>query len=234
MTEDQKKIKKYVNHLERRLRLPLEIKTRINEDIGTEIHLLLESGKTVDEALREIGDPDEAVERFNEEFSEYAVNKNPVRYVFLILAAAALVGTSICMFRDYLSQWDMENAAVSIIGGADGPTSIFIAGKIRGFESVGTLISLAGFVCGCIAAYFLCLYGKGKRLEKDIKCVILSGSGLLLSIVAPFLFLVFYRGGVMVWLLGAGGAGMMSAAGIILNFVTLVISVKRRKSEKNY
>lgn len=36
MTEDQKKIKRYVNQLERRLRLPLELKVRINGDIGTE------------------------------------------------------------------------------------------------------------------------------------------------------------------------------------------------------
>ena len=51
MTEDQKKIKKYVNQLERRLKLPLKIKARINGDIGTEIHERLEAGQTVDEAL---------------------------------------------------------------------------------------------------------------------------------------------------------------------------------------
>ena len=71
MTEEQKKIKKYVNTLERNLRIPLKMKARINEDIGTEIHLKLEEGKSIDDVLQEMGNPEEVAERFNEEFSVY-------------------------------------------------------------------------------------------------------------------------------------------------------------------
>lgn len=38
MTEQEKKIKRYVNAIERELRLPLKAKARINGDIGTDIH----------------------------------------------------------------------------------------------------------------------------------------------------------------------------------------------------
>lgn len=59
MTEEQKKIKKYVNAIEWHLKVPLEIKARINSDIGTEIHLRLEAGKTIDEVMAEMGTPKE-------------------------------------------------------------------------------------------------------------------------------------------------------------------------------
>lgn len=44
MTEEQKKIKRYVNAIERNLKMPLKMKARINSDLGTEIHLRLEEG----------------------------------------------------------------------------------------------------------------------------------------------------------------------------------------------
>ena len=42
MTEDQKKIKKYVNAVERKLKVPLKMKVRINADLGTDIHARME------------------------------------------------------------------------------------------------------------------------------------------------------------------------------------------------
>ena len=92
MTEDQKKIKRYVNQLERRLRLPLELKVRINGDIGTEIHQRMESGQTVDQVFQEMGIPDEVAASFNREFSEFEIRKNPIRFLFLIMAVMAAAG----------------------------------------------------------------------------------------------------------------------------------------------
>ena len=48
MTEQEKKIKRYVNAIERELRLPLKAKARINGDIGTDIHARLEKGQSID------------------------------------------------------------------------------------------------------------------------------------------------------------------------------------------
>lgn len=85
MTEDQKKIKRYVNQLKRRLRLPLELKVRINGDIGTEIHQRMESGQTVEQVFQEMGSPDEVAASFNREFSEFEIKKNPIRSNFYFL-----------------------------------------------------------------------------------------------------------------------------------------------------
>ena len=67
MTEEQKKIKKYVNAIERHLHMPLKQKVRINTDLATEIHLRMEAGATADEVIQEMGSPKEVAERFNEE-----------------------------------------------------------------------------------------------------------------------------------------------------------------------
>ena len=53
MTEQEKKIKRYVNAIERELRLPLKAKARINGDIGTDIHARLEKGQSIDEIIAE-------------------------------------------------------------------------------------------------------------------------------------------------------------------------------------
>ena len=67
MTEEQKKIKKYVNAIERHLHMSLKMKARINSDLATEIHLRMEAGATADEVIQEMGRPKEVAERFNEE-----------------------------------------------------------------------------------------------------------------------------------------------------------------------
>lgn len=58
MTEEQKKIKKYVNAIERHLHMPLKQKVRINTDLATEIHLCMEAGATADEVIQEDGKPE--------------------------------------------------------------------------------------------------------------------------------------------------------------------------------
>ena len=54
MTKQEKKIKRYVNAIERELRLPLKAKARINGDIGTDIHARLEKGQSIDEIIAEM------------------------------------------------------------------------------------------------------------------------------------------------------------------------------------
>ncbi len=93
MTEEQKKIKKYVNAIEWHLKVPLEMKARINSDIGTEIHLHLETGKTIDEVMAEMGTPKEVAQRFNTELKEQTLRKHPLRFLFLTLAVLVVIGT---------------------------------------------------------------------------------------------------------------------------------------------
>ena len=91
MTEQEKKIKRYVNAIERELRLPLKAKARINGDIGTDIHARLEKGQSIDAIIAEMGTPQEVAAGFNEEMQDQLLPKgSPWRWVFLSSLSAFL------------------------------------------------------------------------------------------------------------------------------------------------
>lgn len=131
MTEAEKKMKRYVNAIERRLNLPPEVKARVMSDFASSIAARREAGQGDEEIYAEFGSPKKAAADLNEQMKEFAYRKSPWRYLF---AALAIYG-GIQMFGVLLPQlmyWGLRasfqpNAAsVGIIGGADGPTAIFI------------------------------------------------------------------------------------------------------------
>ena len=128
MTQAEKKMKKYVNAVERRLNLPLKIKTRVMSDFRRE------AGQTDEEIYAELGTPAKAAADLNEQMKDYAYRKSPWRFLFLGIAAiggvrllydgvVSLIGYFI--LRSELVQ-SGSAAAIGIIGGADGPTAIFV------------------------------------------------------------------------------------------------------------
>ena len=131
MTEAEKKMKRYVNAIERRLNLPPEVKARVMSDFASSIAARREAGQGDEEIYAEFGSPKKAAADLNEQMKEFAYQKSLWRYVFAVLA---LYG-GIRLFSSLLPQlmyWGLRasfqpNAAsVGIIGGADGPTAIFI------------------------------------------------------------------------------------------------------------
>ena len=119
MTEEQKKVKRYVNAIERHLKFPMKVKARINSDIGTEIHMRLETGKTIDEVMAEMGKPKEVAERFNMELQEQTLRKHPLRFLFLALCILFVIGTVGGYFEGNMS-FMQNHKAVSVIGGVNG------------------------------------------------------------------------------------------------------------------
>ncbi|MFQ7727512.1 MAG: HAAS signaling domain-containing protein [Ruthenibacterium lactatiformans] len=127
MTEQEKKIKRYVNAIERELRLPLKAKARINGDIGTDIHARLEKGQSIDAIIAEMGTPQEVAAGFNEEMQDQLLPKgSPWRWVFLIAAILA-GGAALLSILPFLLFY-FQSSGMGVIGGADGPTAIFITG----------------------------------------------------------------------------------------------------------
>ena len=230
MTEDQKKIKKYVNQLERRLKLPLKIKARINGDIGTEIHERLEAGQTGDEALAEMGSPDELAEQFNRDFADYVGKKNPMRFVFLAAAALILTGAVYYGISILQMQRDIAAASADVIGGAAASTEIYILSDEASPNSFGYWCSAAGLFLGCIAAYFLILSGKGVRKEKYTKCILLSGAGLILNVIVPFM--QPEAPAILEWSFLVGITEITAAPGIILNLIVLVLALKYQRNAR--
>lgn len=137
MTDAEKKMKKYCTRVERRLNLPREVKARVMTDFASSIQARREAGMTEEEIYADLGTPKQAAAVLNEQMKEYAYRKSPWRFVFLLLAI--LSGGWLILYRLMMLLGMLlntltvtfspnESASIGIIGGADGPTSIFVTG----------------------------------------------------------------------------------------------------------
>lgn len=131
MTDAEKKMKKYCNKVERKLNLPRDIKLRVMTDFGSSIEARREAGMTEEAIYADLGTPKQAAATLNEQMKEYAYRKSPWRFAFAALAVYGgweLLGSLIASIAMLTFTLSHPNASsVGIIGGADGPTAIFLA-----------------------------------------------------------------------------------------------------------
>lgn len=92
MTQAEKKMKNYVNAVERRLNLPREIKARVMSDFQSSIVARREAGQTDEEIYAELGTPAKAAADLNEQMKDYTYRKSPWRFLFLGIAAIGVCG----------------------------------------------------------------------------------------------------------------------------------------------
>lgn len=135
MTEAEKKMKRYVNAVERRLNLPKDVRARVMSDFGSSIAARREAGQTDEQIYEELGEPKEAAADLNEQMKEFAYRKSPWRYVFLgaaIVSGLWLAASGVAQIIGalILMQLHADAASVGIIGGADGPTAIFVTSSV--------------------------------------------------------------------------------------------------------
>ncbi len=136
MTDAEKKMKKYVNAVERRLNLPREVKVRVMADFTSSIQARREAGQTDADIYAELGTAQKAAADLNEQMKEFAYRKSPWRYLFAACAVygaaellAGLLAGALLLFyqiQAHLTPNVDFASAVGIIGGADGPTAIFV------------------------------------------------------------------------------------------------------------
>ena len=130
MTNEQKKMKKYMTAIERRLNLPREVRARVMSDLQSSVAARREAGQTDEAIFAELGEPRAVAAELNEQMKEYAYTKSKWRWAALagmIVAAwklifQSLAGLIVCLVNLSIS----ESASLGIIGGADGPTAIFV------------------------------------------------------------------------------------------------------------
>lgn len=128
MNEAQKKMKRYTNAIERRLHMPREAKNRVMTDFISSIQGRRESGQTDEEIFSELGSAKEVAAELNEQMKDYTYVKSPWRWPCLIaavLSGAVLLYGGMTQLLARLLTLSL-NASVGIIGGADGPTAIFV------------------------------------------------------------------------------------------------------------
>ena len=122
-------MEKYLRSVRRRLNMPKVLKDRVMTDFASSLEARLENGQTQEAILSELGTPKEAASELNRQMQDYTYQKCPWRWGCLTLA----IVSCLCLIYEGLPSLllilfnSMHNAAsIGIIGGADGPTSIFI------------------------------------------------------------------------------------------------------------
>lgn len=134
MNDSEKKMKRYLLKIRRRLALPKKLKDRVMADFTSSVQARKEAGKTDADIYEEFGTPKEAAAVLNEQMKEYTFRKSPWRFLFAAFGIyGALYFLGHLWSRILFWIWQLEALArpdpgvsVGIIGGADGPTSIFV------------------------------------------------------------------------------------------------------------
>lgn len=134
MTDAEKRMKKYIRAVERRLNLPKRVKERVMSDFVSDLQARQESGMSPEQIITELGTPSKAAADLNEQMKEYTYRKSPWRFAFLAMAVygAAEVLAGLCanllywMLRIQAMLTPNEAVSIGVIGGADGPTAMFV------------------------------------------------------------------------------------------------------------
>lgn len=158
MTDAEKKMKKYIRSVERRLNLPKDVKTRVMSDFLGSVQARREVGITDEEIYTELGTPQKAAADINEQMKEYAYRKSPWRFLFAACAVYGsmevlpglyvnlvyLAATAYMRVRSIFTP--QEAYSVGIIGGADGPTAIFVTAPAWAHYVIPTAMLIVGIL----------------------------------------------------------------------------------------
>ena len=149
MTDAEKKMKKYVNAVERRLNLPKDVKVRVMSDFSSSIQARREAGMTDEDIFAELGDAKKAAADLNEQMKEFAYRKSPWRYLFAALGAYGGAKVLIKVWGQilyWLLQVELrqESFSVGVIGGADGPTAVFVTGPVWASYFLPVVLMIVG------------------------------------------------------------------------------------------
>ena len=149
------KMKKYIRRVRRRLELPEDLKERVMSDFGSAVQARRDAGNTDSQIIDELGAPKDAAAVLNEQMKEYTFRKSPWRFLFAAVAiygATRLLGNLIVRVYTLFVGASIavsDSATVGIIGGADGPTAIFVTAP-RWIEPTVSVVALATGIVGFV------------------------------------------------------------------------------------
>lgn len=185
-------IKRYVNAIEARLALPMRDKVRVMTDLSSTIAARREAGESYEEIMKDMGTPDEVAAQFNEEMAPGARTLTPLRFVPLTLGILALIPALIEGVSGIALARVLGSAgSIGVIGGADGPTAIYVTSNLADPWSMFCAVAL--FAPAALAAALLgwyCLLAKKRRaaLACGAAGFLLWLASLVLACAGPFPF----------------------------------------------
>ena len=145
---NEKQLARYLRAVRRRLALPKDMKNRVMDDLRSSINERRGAGQTDEEIFAALGSAKQAAAELTAQLPGYAFRRSPWRFVCLGAAVLALlIGLlkTVTNLRGF--------ASVGVIGGADGPTAIFVAGP-QIFDWMDVMIAGIVLVLG-VAGYLL-------------------------------------------------------------------------------
>ena len=146
-------LSRYLRAVGRRLPLPKAYRARVLRDLQSSIDARREAGQTDAEILAALGAPAQTAKELCEGMQAHVYRKSPWRFVFLAIAAVAAPALFSGGFSQLLLALTNASASVGVIGGADGPTAIFIAANPAQLLRQRLICAAALFVG--LAGYFL-------------------------------------------------------------------------------
>lgn len=117
-------VKRYMNAIERQLQVDRKTRIRIMTELASDFQSRRESGQSDESIMKELGTPEEVASQFNA--SLHAPHKpNRWRWAFVALAVLILAIALLPMLVDKLAA--NQTVSLGVIGGADGPTAIYVS-----------------------------------------------------------------------------------------------------------
>ena len=210
-------IKQYVNKIERLLRMDKATRLRIMTDFSGDVQARLEAGETAQQIIGELGTAEEVAAGFNAEFAG-CVKPRKSRWRWLLLAGAAVPLAEVLLLGFFWLNTGAEDSSVGIIGGADGPTAIFVTTAVGGFWAVGEKFSVA---LSCLTAFLLLQWPAAEAAGSRVKRYLPLALAVLALVLwgAAALALVPDAGSVLSSYLFGGG---------LVGTVVLVFALRRR------
>lgn len=178
-------VKRYMNAIERHLRADRQTRVRVMTELASDFQSRRESGQTDEQIMSELGAPEEVAAQFN------AGLKGPGRpsrwrWCFAALAVLVLAIVLVPVLADKLAAG--QAASLGVIGGADGPTEIYVS-----TSPAQSLIGILPWLLGCIAGFLLPVWRDRQASKGYGTSLLLCGLGLLpLCLVMMELVVVAY------------------------------------------
>ena len=150
-------IEKYLKAVGRRLNLPKDVKERVMSDFVSSVRARQEAGQSDEQILTELGSPRKAAADLNEQMKEFAYRKSIWRFFFAGVAAYG-AAKILKLLLGQLLYWFMqipmrqETASIGVIGGADGPTAVFVTSS----SATGYIVAVVLLVVGIWGFFRLC------------------------------------------------------------------------------
>lgn len=144
---------KYIKEVEKLIPLPGRAKKEVLRDLEEAFASAAEHGETEEQVIQRLGSPKEFAENLNEQINfELFTQEHKKRKQMLIIVCTFIF--SMLMFGLYAAlkaaALTREIGGIGIIGGADGPTAIFVADPGMDFSMVAVILGIAAFAASII------------------------------------------------------------------------------------